>query len=159
MGILFSEYYFYMMGVIDDEEGHRNFMRRGPAIYRFDRIRDVEETEERFDGNITRQFKEGEFKNKVQFMYGGDLQKVEFLFEAPSPESVLDRLPTAEIKEVRKEASSGRKRYHVSAYVRGNGILMWLRSQGSRVEILSPRTLRDDWITDAEKLLAAVKKK
>ena len=159
VGILFSEYYFYMMGVIDDEEGHRNFMRRGPAIYRFDRIRDVEETEERFDGNITRQFKEGEFKNKVQFMYGGDLQKVEFLFEAPSPESVLDRLPPAEIKEVWKEASSGRKRYHVSAYVRGNGILMWLRSQGSRVEILSPRTLRDDWITDAEKLLAAVKKK
>lgn len=75
VGILFSEYYFYMMGVIDDEEGHRNFMRRGPAIYRFDRIRDVEETDERFDGNITRQFKEGEFKNKVQFMYGGDLQK------------------------------------------------------------------------------------
>ena len=28
VGILFSEYYFYMMGVIDDEEGHRNFMRR-----------------------------------------------------------------------------------------------------------------------------------
>ena len=52
--------------------------------------------------------KKGKFKNKVQFMYGGDLQKVEFLFEAPSPESVLDRLPTAEIKEVRKEASSGR---------------------------------------------------
>lgn len=75
VGILFSEYYFYMMGVIDGEEGHRNFMRRGPAIYRFDRIRDVEETDERFDGNITRQFKEGEFKNKVQFMYGGDLQK------------------------------------------------------------------------------------
>lgn len=35
---------------------------------------------------------------------------------------------------------------------------MWLRSQGSRVEILSPRTLRDDWITDAEKLLADVKR-
>lgn len=128
VGILFSEYYFYMMGIIDDEEGHRNFERRGPAIYRFDRIIKIEETGEQFDGNIARKFKEGDFKNKVQFMYGGDLQKVEFLFDAPSLESALDRLPTAEVKEVRKGTSSALSRFHVSAYVRGNGILMWLRS-------------------------------
>lgn len=159
VGILFSEYYFYMMGVIDDEAGHQNFMRRGPAIYRFDRIKTIEMTEERFDGNITKQFKEGEFKNKVQFMYGGDLQKVEFLFDAPSPESVLDRLPTAEVRECEKGNSSESHRYHVSAYVRGDGILMWLRSQGSRVKILSPCKLREEWITDAKKLVTESEKK
>ena len=64
VGILFSEYYFYMMGVIDDEEGHRNFMRRGPAIYRFDRIRDVEETEEDLTGTSHGSSKKGNLRIK-----------------------------------------------------------------------------------------------
>ena len=38
-------------------------------------------------------FKEGEYKNRVQFMYGGELQQVEFKYYGPSVEAVLDKLP------------------------------------------------------------------
>lgn len=45
-------------------------------------------------------------------------------------ESVLDRLPTAEIIEEDDGI------YTISAEVFGKGIDMWMRSQGDRVEVL-----------------------
>lgn len=42
-------------------------------------------------------FEEGEFRKRVQFMYGGKLERIKFKYTGPSIESVLDRLPTAEI--------------------------------------------------------------
>ena len=63
-------------------------------------------------------------------MYGGKLQKVKFKYCGNDVESVLDRLPTAEIIE--EDAGI----YTISAEVFGKGIDMWLRSQGDRVEVL-----------------------
>ena len=72
-------------------------------------------------------FEEGEFRKRIQFMYGGKLQTVKFVYTGPSIESVLDRLPTAEILEERDGA------YTVQAEVFGKGIEMWLRSQGDLI--------------------------
>ena len=57
-------------------------------------------------------------------MYGGKLQKIRFRYTGPSIEAVLDRLPTAKIKE----KTDG---WIVEAEVFGKGIDMWLRSQGT----------------------------
>ena len=73
-------------------------------------------------------FEEGEFRKRVQFMYGGKLQKIKFWFHGDSVEAVLDRLPTAQIIE------QGEKGYLISAEVFGKGVDMWLRSQGDWVE-------------------------
>ena len=73
-------------------------------------------------------FEEGEFRKRVQFMYGGKLQKIKFWFYGDSVEAVLDRLPTAQIIE------QGEKGYLISAEVFGKGVDMWLRSQGDWVE-------------------------
>jgi predicted DNA-binding transcriptional regulator YafY len=66
------------------------------------------------------------------------LQKIQFRYSGTSVEAILDRLPTAHIHS---QDPSGTV---IEAEVYGNGIFMWLLSQGARVEVLSPQTLRDE---------------
>jgi len=130
VGLMFSEYYFYLVAFIrniDRQEAFENPDDLFPTIYRVDRIQSFQETGEHFSPPYTGRFQEGEFRKRVQFMYGGKLQTVKFVYKGPSIEAVLDRLPTAEIKED-KEGS-----YTVKAEVFGKGIEMWLRSQGEFV--------------------------
>lgn len=63
-------------------------------------------------------------------MYGGKLQRVKFKYIGPDIDAILDRLPTAQILDEENGI------YIVSAEVFGTGINMWLRSQGSYVEVI-----------------------
>lgn len=131
--IMFSEYYFYLTAFIDDKEVRKDFdviNDSFPTIYRIDRIRKLTVLEEKFHIPYSSRFEEGEFRKRVQFMYGGRLQKVKFKFFGESVEAVLDRLPTAQILSEEDGA------YVVSAEVFGKGIEMWLRSQGELVEVM-----------------------
>lgn len=157
VGVLFSVYHFYLIAIIDTEKGHEDFERHGPAIYRFDRILEIADTGDSFDGNLTSRFKEGEYRNGIHYMYGGDLQQVVFRFYGPSPEAALDQIPTAKSKHMTDE--EGKDFYEITALVRGNGILFWLESQGPRVEVLKPESLRERWIEDARKVAAFGDKK
>lgn len=133
VAIMFSEYYFYLAAFIDDEEVKRDFDILNdsfPTIYRIDRIKKLTVLEERFHISYNSRFEEGEFRKRIQFMYGGKLQKVNFTYSGPDIDAVLDRLPTAKI--LREEQGI----YTVSAEVFGKGIDMWLRSQGENVEII-----------------------
>lgn len=131
--IMFSEYYFYLTAFIDDEKVRENFDVLNdsfPTIYRIDRIRSLKVLEERFHIPYSNRFEEGEFRKRIQFMYGGRLQKVKFRYTGTDIDAVLDRLPTAQILD---EEDGG---YVVSAEVFGTGINMWLRSQGDYVELI-----------------------
>ena len=133
VAIMFSEYYFYLTAFIDDDELKQYFDVLNdsfPTIYRMDRIRKLKVLDEKFYIPYGNRFEEGEFRKRVQFMYGGKLQKVKFKYCGNDVESVLDRLPTAEIIEEDDGI------YIISAEVFGRGIDMWLRSQGDRVEVL-----------------------
>lgn len=133
VAIMFSEYYFYLTAFIDDDELKQYFDVLNdsfPTIYRMDRIRKLKVLDEKFYIPYGNRFEEGEFRKRVQFMYGGKLQKVKFKYCGKDVESVLDRLPTAEIIEEDDGI------YTISAEVFGKGIDMWLRSQGDRVEVL-----------------------
>ena len=66
-------------------------------------------------------------KKRIQFMYGGKIQKVKFRYTGPDIDAILDRLPTATVLD---EDETG---YTVQAEVFGTGINMWLRSQGDYV--------------------------
>lgn len=134
VAIMFSEFYFYLTAFIDDEEVRKDFdviNDSFPTIYRIDRIKKLKILNEQFHIPYSSRFEEGEFKKRIQFMYGGRLQKVKFRYLGENIEAVLDRLPTAKI--LSEEAGT----YVVSAEVFGKGIDMWLRSQGDRVEIIS----------------------
>lgn len=133
VAIMFSEYYFYLTAFIDDEAVRADFdviNDAFPTIYRIDRIEDYHVLEEHFKIPYGNRFKEGEFRKRVQFMYGGKLQKVKFKYKGSSVEAVLDRLPTAKILD------KGDGVYTISAEVFGKGIDMWLRSQGDMVEVI-----------------------
>lgn len=135
VGIMFSEFYFYLVGFID-EEGEKEKLKFEvendpfPTIYRIDRIKEYIVTDTHFNVPYQNRFEEGEFRKRVQFMYGGKLQKIKFWYKGPSVEAVLDRLPTAKILQ---HNGNG---YLITAEVFGKGINMWLRSQGDMVEMV-----------------------
>ena len=131
--IMFSEYYFYLTAFIDDEDVKKDFSVLNdafPTIYRIDRIRSFKILNERFNIPYSSRFEEGEFRKRIQFMYGGKLQQVRFKYTGPDVDAILDRLPTAQILDEQEGA------YIISAEVFGTGINMWLRSQGSYIEML-----------------------
>lgn len=131
VGIMFSEYYFYLTAFLEDEESFENPDDLFPTIYRIDRIRSFRVTEEHFAVPYKDRFQEGEFRKRVQFMYGGKLEHIKFKYTGPSIEAVLDRLPTAEIVEQDEDG------WLVTAEVFGNGIDMWLRSQGENIQTIN----------------------
>ena len=128
VGIMFSEYYFYLTAFLENKDNFENTDDLFPTIYRLDRIRSFKVLDEHFHVPYAGRFEEGEFRKRVQFMYGGKLQKIRFKYTGPSIEAVLDRLPTAEILS---QDDSG---WTISAEVFGKGIEMWMRSQGDYIQ-------------------------
>lgn len=135
VGIMFSEFYFYLVGFIDKENQLEKIKFEVendpfPTIYRIDRIKEYAVTDRHFNVPYQNRFEEGEFRKRVQFMYGGKLQKIKFWYKGPSVEAVLDRLATAKILQHDGNV------YLISAEVFGKGINMWLRSQGDMVKVV-----------------------
>lgn len=134
VGIMFSEYYFYLTAFIDNIDKDAEFENKDdlfPTIYRLDRIAQYRILEEHYAAPYKNRFQEGEFRKRIQFMYGGKLQTIKFQYTGPSIEAVLDRLPTA---QATKQPDGS---FLVSAEVFGKGIDMWIRSQGEYVKLLS----------------------
>lgn len=71
-------------------------------------------------------------------MYAGKLEKIQLRFYGENPEPILDRLPTAHVIEQYSNE------YTIEAEVYGKGIIMWLLSQRSKVEVLKPDSLREE---------------
>ena len=133
-GIMFSEFYFYLAGFIvpKEDDSFKEEVEKDPfpTIYRIDRIESLEVTDKHYNVPYDSRFEEGEFRKRVQFMFGGKLRKVRFYYKGSNPEPVLDRLPTAEIIE------KNDKGFLITAEVFGSGIDMWIRSQGDLVEVV-----------------------
>ena len=71
-------------------------------------------------------------------MYAGKLEKVQLKFFGENPEPILDRLPTARVVEQYDHECT------IEAEVYGKGIIMWILSQGSKVEVLKPESMREE---------------
>ena len=137
LAILFSEYYFYLTAFIDDEQVQEGFDVLNdsfPTIYRIDRIQGLKVLDERYQIPYKNRFEEGEFRKRIQFMFGGKLRKLRFVYSGYSIEAILDRLPTAKVEK--EEEKDGKKIYTISAEVFGDGVDMWLRSQGDAIEVV-----------------------
>ena len=133
VGIMFSEYYFYLTAFLQDVDKETEFENKNdlfPTIYRIDRIQSFRVLDKKFEVPYTGRFEEGEFRKRIQFMYGGKLERIRFRYKGPSLEAVLDRLPTATV------ISQDEVGWIVSAEVVGKGAEMWLRSQGDYVEMV-----------------------
>lgn len=125
LSIMFSEYYFYLIAwMADDSKDY-------PTVFRIDRMTNVKSTEEKYSIPYKDRFEEGDFRKKVQFMFSGPLKTIRFEFSGPSLEAILDRIPAAEI------IAQDENKTTIKAECYGDGILMWLRTQGDNVKILN----------------------
>lgn len=121
VGIMCSEYYFYLIAYIgENDKKYPGY----PTVYRIDRIAEFKVLEENFDIPYKDRFEEGEFRKRIPFMYTGKLHKTTFTYNGPDINAVLERLPTAAAKK--QEDGS----YLVTVEVYGEkGLRMWLKGQ------------------------------
>ena len=130
VGVMFSEFYYYLTAYIDGIDSNQKFQNPEdtfPTIYRIDRLKNIEVLDEHFVVPYADRFEEGEFRKRVQFMYGGRLRKIKLKCQKQSLEAVLDRFPTGRI--IKNEDNY----YFIQAEVFGDGIEMWLRGQEATV--------------------------
>ena len=138
VSIMFSEYYFYLNAFIVEKDAAGKYVHKYsyPAIFRIDRIKNYKQLDEKFRTSYSNRFEEGEFRKRIQFMYAGELMTIKLRYYGDNPEPILDRLPTARVIEQYAHECT------IEAEVFGKGCLMWLLSQGDKVEILKPEKLR-----------------
>ncbi len=87
VGILFSEFYFYLAAFMVGENREQVYDYQNdlsPTIYRIDRIRSFRVLDEHFEVPYAQRFEEGAFRKRVQFMFGGKLKKVRFCYNGLS---------------------------------------------------------------------------
>ncbi len=143
VSVMFSEYYFYLIAFHETENGMTE------RFYRIDRIKEVADHR---DAVMSRpQFNEGELRRLNQFMFPGKNRRILFEFTGPSVQAVLDRLPTAKLIDVRNGVNI------IEAQVYGDGIRMWLLSQGNWVKVLEPQELADEIRGCAERIVESYK--
>ena len=128
VGLMFSEFYFYLLAHIENIDKEND---EYPTIYRIDRIENFKILNEKYIPTLYKnRFQEGIFRKQVQFMTGGKLRKIKFIYKTNSIEALLDKIPTAKVLEKNKDT------YLISAQVFGNGIDRWILSQGDAIELI-----------------------
>lgn len=141
--VMFTDYYFYLIAFLTEGQSEK------PYYFRIDRIRQIIVHRKRFTAKERPDFDEGLLRQRSLFMFPGKLQTIRFSFTGPSVQAVLDKLPTAKV--IRTDG----KQTVIEAEVYGNGIKMWLLSQGAWVRVLSPPDFVADMAAEIGKMAAA----
>lgn len=127
--VLFMDYYFYLIAFKIDGDPEE------PRYFRIDRIKELTIHRKHFTTADSPAFDEGLLRQRSLFMWPGKLRTIRFEFTGPSVQAVLDKLPTAKIID----HENGK--YLIEAEVYGDGVKMWLLSQGAWVKVVEPEEL------------------
>ena len=95
-----------------------------------------------------KEFNKGLLRKRSQFMWPGPLRTIRFKFTGPSVQAILDRLPTARLIDKYDGKSL------IEAEVYGDGIKMFLLSQGSWVKVVGPPAFVQEMKDEIEKMQA-----
>ena len=130
VALLFSDSYFYLNAFVVEKKEDGSYKQKFdyPTIFRVDKIMKYQEVGQKFKLDD---------HNKFQFMFMGNLIKIQFRYTGKNVEDLLERLPTACI------LAGEKGEYIVEAEVSEDGIFTWLLSQGNSVEILRPQSMRN----------------
>ncbi len=140
VSIMFAEYYFYLIVYKYDDATNT------PYYFRVDRIIDITAHRENFELNPFQNFDDGLLHNRSQFMWPGPLRKIRFEFTGPSLQAILDRLPTAKLIDKQGGVNI------IEAETYGDGIKMFLLSQGSWVKVIEPQEFVEEMKAEIEKM-------
>lgn len=147
VSVMFSEYYFYLIAYMADDNVFE------PKYFRIDRISAITEHREQFQLEKIHDFDEGLLRERNQFMFPGETVKIRFEFSGLSLQAILDRLPTAKVVEKNGNSSI------IEAEVNhGRGLVMYLLSQGAWIKVLSPQSLVDEIQAELDKMQSLYKK-
>lgn len=124
--VMFTDNFFYLIAFNTERTPDK------PLYFRVDRIKYITEHRKKFTQDEAPDFDEGLLRQRSLFMWPGKLRTIQFEFTGSAIQAVLDKLPTAKIIE-----RNGRT-YTVEADVYGDGIKMWLLSQGWRIKVTAP---------------------
>ncbi len=138
--VMFADHYFYLIAYLTEGKTEK------PYYFRVDRIRQVTVHRKKFHTDEA-EFDEGLLRQRSLFMWPGELRTIRFEFSGPSVQAVLDKLPTAKIIE----RLPGNK-YLIEAETYGDGIKMWLLSQGAWVKVVAPDNFVAEMKNEIEKL-------
>ena len=133
--VMFNDFYFYLIAFSTEDDFDK------PLYFRVDRIKYITEHRKKFTDLDAPDFDEGLLRQRSLFMWPGKLRTIRFEFTGTAIQAILDKLPTARVIE-----RNGRT-YTVEADVYGDGIKMWLLSQGRRIKVISP----DDFVEEMKK--------
>lgn len=140
VSVMFTDYYFYLIAFKTDCNTEK------PFYFRVDRIKHITEHRKKFTLDEAPDFDEGKLRERSLFMWPGKLRKIRFEFTGPSVQAVLDKLPTAKIIE------RGKGEFLIEAETYGDGIKMWLLSQGSWVKVVSPEEFVEEMKEEIHKM-------
>ena len=138
--VMFTDNFFYLIAFNTEGDPDK------PLYFRVDRIKYITEHRKKFTLADAPEFDEGLLRERSLFMWPGKLRTIQFEFTGSAIQAVLDKLPTAKIIE-RKG-----KTYIVEAEVYGDGIKMWLLSQGRRIKVTYP----EDFVEEIKQELIAM---
>ena len=133
--VMFTDNFFYLIAF--NTEGTPD----KPLYFRVDRMKYITEHRKHFTVEDAPEFDEGLLRQRRLFMWPGQLRTIRFELTGSAIQAVLDKLPTAKVIE-----RNGRT-YSIEAEVYGDGIKMWLLSQGRRVKVTAP----DDFVDEMKK--------
>lgn len=131
--VTIRDFYFYLAAFAYDgkEESMNGAGEMKPIFYRLDKIKSIADTGEKFSVPYRDRFNDGEFKQRIQFMKSGRLNTIRFTYSGPSVEIILDRLPTAVIKDEKNGV------YTIEAETFGDGAKTWVRAYENNIVSLS----------------------
>ena len=141
IGIIFSEFYFYLVAFREDKKYDY------PAFYRLDRIESFIVTKDKNPVLLKEKYDIGSMKKCIQFMYAGSLTNVKLKCKDSALETAMDRLPNAKIIEKNDNYTI------LTVKIFGEGFIRWALSQGALIEILEPIEFREKMKKEAEELL------
>ena len=137
VSVMFSEFYFYLIAFEACGETDK------PKYYRVDRIKNIVEHRKTRRTLAFPEFDEGLLRRRSLFMWSGKLRTIRFEYTGSSVRAVLDKLPTAKVVG-RCEGGSV-----IEAEVYGDGIRMWLLSQGASVKVTAP----EEFVTEMKETI------
>lgn len=141
VSIMISEYYFYLIAYKYDDE-----LENTPFYFRIDRITNIIAHRENFSLTKQQNFDEGLLRKRSQFMWPGPLRRIRFEFTGPSLQAILDRIPTAKVIDKQNGINV------IEAEVYGDGIKMFLLSQGAWVKVVAPDEFVEEMKGEIERM-------
>lgn len=143
--VMFTDNFFYLIAF--NTEGTPD----KPLYFRIDRIKYITEHRKKFTIEDAPDFDEGLLRLRSLFMWPGKLRTIQFEFTGSAIQAILDKLPTAKVIE------RNNRTYTVEADVYGDGIKMWLLSQGRRVKVTAPEDFVEEMKIEISKMHANYK--